>query len=67
MAVDNDNKELFAFTCMSNFANIAEALQVPKSWLGMCIDSGAIGVYSLDSSKFTNYKSIDHSITTADG
>ena len=23
MAVDNDNKELFAFTCMSDFANVA--------------------------------------------
>ena len=33
-AVDNDDKELFAFTCMSNFAHIAKALQVPKSRLG---------------------------------
>ena len=67
MAVDDDDKELFAFTCTSNFANVAEALQVPKSQLGMCIDSGASQVYSPDSSKFTNNKSIDHSITTADG
>ena len=66
-AVDDNDKELFAFTCTSDFANIAEALQVPKSWLGMCIDSGASRVYSPDSSKFTNYKLIDHSITTADG
>ena len=62
-AVDNDNKELFAFTCLSDFANITEALQVPKSWLGMCIDSGASWVYSPDSLKFTNYKSIDRGIT----
>ena len=62
-AVDDDNKELFAFTCMSDFANVAEALQVPKSWLGTCIDSGASRVYSPDSSKFANYKTIDHSIT----
>ena len=66
-AVDDDNKELFAFTCMSNFANVAEALQVPKSQLGTCIDSGASQVYSPDSSKFANYKSIDCNITMADG
>ena len=66
-AVDDDNKELFAFTCMSDFANVTEALQVPKSRLGMCIDSGASRVYSPDSSRFANYKMIDHSITTADG
>ena len=30
-AVDDDNKELFAFTCTSDFANVAKALQVPKS------------------------------------
>ena len=65
--VDDDDKELFAFTCTSDFANVTEALQVPKSWLGTCIDSGASRVYSPDSSKFTNYKSIDRSITTADG
>jgi gag-polypeptide of LTR copia-type len=38
-AVDDDDKELFAFTCTSDFANVAEALQVPKSRLGTCIDS----------------------------
>ena len=66
-AVDDNNKELFTFTCMSDFANVTEALQVPKSQLGMCIDSGASRVYSPDSSKFANYKTIDRSITTADG
>ena len=50
-AVDDDNKELFAFTCTSDFENVAEALQVPKSCLGMCIDSGASRVYLPDSSK----------------
>ena len=44
-ANDKDNK-LFAFACTSDFANVAEALQIPKSWLGMCIDSGASRVYS---------------------
>ena len=66
VAVDDDDKGLFAFTCMSDFANVAEVLQVPKSQLGTCIDSVAGRVYSPDSSKFTNYKLIDHSITTAD-
>ena len=66
-AVDDDNKELFAFTCTLDFANVAEALHVPKSRLGTCIDSGASRVYSPDSLKFSNYKAIDRSITTADG
>ena len=66
-ATDGDNKELFAFTCTSDFANVAEALQVPKSRLGTCIDSGASRVYLPDQLKFANYRTIDHSITTADG
>ena len=65
-AVDDNDKELFAFTCTSDYANVAEALQVPKSWLGTCINSGASRVYSPDSSKFANYKSINCSITTVD-
>ena len=40
-ATNDKDKELFAFTCTSDFANIAKALQVPKSRLGTCIDSGA--------------------------
>ena len=63
---DNDN-ELFAFACTSDFANVAEALQALKSRLGTCVDSGASQVYSPDWLKFANYKSIDCSITTADG
>ena len=65
-AVDDSNKELFMFTCTLDFTNIAEALHVPKSRLGTCVNSGASRVYSSDSTKFTNYKSIDHSITTFD-
>ena len=57
----------FAFTATSDFANVAEAIQVPRSRLGTCIDSGASRVYSPDKSKFSNYKPIDRSITTADG
>src|SRR6202789_2679990 len=67
VAAADDDKELFAFTCMSDFANVAEALHVPKSRLGTCMDSGASQVYCPDRSKFTNYKSMDRSVTTADG
>ena len=38
-AVDEDDKELFTFTCTSNFSNVAKAIEVPKSRLGTCIDS----------------------------
>ena len=64
---DNDKDELFAFTCTSDYANITETLQVPKSKLGSCIDSGASEVYCPDQEKFANYRLINQSITTADG
>jgi hypothetical protein len=67
VAADDDDKELFAFTCTSDYANVAENLQVPKSRLGTCVDSGASRDYSPDRSKFQNYKAIKRSITTADG
>jgi len=64
---DNEKEEMFAFTCTSDYANVAKALQVPKSKLGTCIDSGASEVYCPDRNKFANYKTIDRNITTADG
>ena len=67
VAVDEDKDELFAFACTSAYANIAENLQVPKSRLGTCVDSGASRDYCPDRSKFSNYKQIDRDITTADG
>ena len=45
---DSDKDKLFAFTCTSNYVNIAKTLQVPKSKLGSCIDSGASEVYCPD-------------------
>ena len=66
-AGDDDDKELFAFTGTSDFTNVAEALSVPKSKLGTCMDSGASQVYSPDCSKFANYRMVNRSITTADG
>ena len=64
-ADDNENK-LFAFTCTSDHAAIVEVLDVPKSKLGTCIHSSASRDYSPDCMKFSNYKSVQHTITMAD-
>ena len=57
--------EIFAFTCNVEVAN---ALNVPKSRLGACIDSGASRHYSPDHDAFINYSPISNTtITTADG
>ena len=63
-----ENEELFAFTCTSDYAAVANTLQIPKERLGACIDSGASSHYCPDRTKFHNYKPIDNrDITTADG
>ena len=67
VAVEENNDELFAFVCTSSYANVAEALKVPKSKLGTCVDSGASRDYCPDRERFTNYRQINHNITTADG
>ena len=67
VAVDEDKDELFAFVCTSAYANVAKALQVPKSRLGTCVDSGASRDYCPDRSKFSSYKPIDRNITMSDG
>ena len=67
VAVGEEKDELFAFVCTSSYANVAKSMQVPKSKLGTCVDSGASRDYCPDHSKFSNYKSIDRDITTADG
>ena len=36
-AANNDENDLFAFTCISDFANMAESLKVPKSRFGTCV------------------------------
>jgi len=66
-ATNDDNEELFTFTCTSNYADVTKILQVPKSKLGTCIDSGASCDYLPDHSKFTNYRTIYRDIMTADG
>jgi hypothetical protein len=40
VAMNDEEGELFAFTCTSNYAAVADILDVPKSKLGTCIDSG---------------------------
>ena len=65
VAANVENNKMFAFTCTSNYAMVAE--NISKSRLSTCINSGASQVYSPNKEKFTNYKSIDQEITTADG
>ena len=67
VAATHDDDSLFSFTCTYDFANVAKTLQLLKSRLGTCINSGASRVYCPDHTKFTNYKSIDQTITTANG
>ena len=62
MAADKEDTEMFAFMCTSDYAAVAETLQLPKSKLGTCVDSGASRVYFQDRAKFTNYKLIDRDI-----
>ena len=38
IAADDDEKDMFAFTCTSDYAAIAETLDVPRSRLGTCQD-----------------------------
>ena len=60
--------EIFAFTCTSDYVEVANTLNVPKSQLGACIDSGASRHYSPDRDVFINYSPINNTtITTADG
>ena len=67
IADDDQKDDLFAFTCMSDYLAVAKMLNVPRSKLGTCIDSGASRHYCPDQSKFMDYKSIECKITTANG
>ena len=68
VAVTNDEEnDLFTFTCSSDYADVADFSKLPKSKFGTCIDSSASTDYSPDCSKFSNYQEIEKDITTADG
>ena len=60
--------ELSAFTCTLEYADIPKALQILKSQLGPCMDSGSSCHYCPDCNKFKNHQPISGwNITTADG
>ena len=40
VAVKDDENELFTFTCTSDYAAVVEKLNLSKSKLGTCVDSG---------------------------
>ena len=67
VAADDEEGALFAFTCMSDYTAMAQKLDISKSRLEMCIDSGVSKDCCPDHTKFTNYKSVKRDITTADG
>ena len=56
---ENEKNKMFAFSCTSDYANVAEALQTSKSKLGSCVDSRASDMYSPNHKKFTNYRPIN--------
>ena len=65
--VTGNANEIFAFTCTSDYIEVANALNVPKSRLGACIDSGTSRHYSPNRDAFINYSPISNTtITTAD-
>ena len=66
MANDEEN-DLFTFTCTSDYTNVADSSKLPKSKFGTCLDNGASTDYSPDQTKFTNYWAIEKDIMTADG
>jgi len=67
VAANGDNKQLFAFTCTSDYADVTKIVRVQKPELQTCLDSGASRDYSPDRSKFSNYRLVDRDIKTADG
>jgi len=67
VVADDDKEELFAFTCTSDYVALTDAIDVPKSRFGTCVDSGASRHYCPDRAKFTGYKPVERKITTADG
>ena len=67
VSAKDEEEEMFAFTCTSDYTDVAVTTPIAKSTFGTCIDSGASNNYSPDRTKFSNYQEIDRDITTADG
>ena len=67
VVANDEENDLFVFTCTSDFADVAESSNLPKSKYGTCLDSGASNDYSPDRTKFSNYREVNRDITTADG
>jgi hypothetical protein len=66
VAANDEEGELFTFTCMLDHAAVAEELEMTKSRLGReCIDRRASNNYRPDRTKFTNYNSIQCQRTPA--
>ena len=62
------SESFFAFTCTSDFTDVAQSLDLPRDQLGACIDSGASSHYCPDRSQFKNYCTISGcEIIAADG
>ena len=65
--VTSNVDKIFTFTSTSNYVEVTNALNIPKSWLGTCIDSSTSWHYSPNHDVFINYCPIGNTtITTAD-
>jgi hypothetical protein len=58
VGTDDDENDMFAFTHLSDHADVANGLDIPESRLGTWMDSGASQDYCPDCLKFTNYKEV---------
>lgn len=67
-ATTTEKAEAFAFSCTSDFTELASLLSVPKSRLGAIVDSGATRHFCPDKSKFSNFvPTSNRPVRTADG
>ena len=62
--VTSNADEIFTFTCMSDYIEVTNTLNVPKSQLGACINSGTSQHYSPDRDAFINYCPINNTTIT---
>ena len=50
VGIEDKESDMFAFTCLSDYADVANNLDIPKSRLGTCMDSSASHDYCPDRS-----------------